>query len=110
MTLTGSEFITIIIGWLIVGHAVYQVYDSVRALKCELTNIRATLEVRIEELEKRMTAISKSNFAKIRKVESHCDSTSTRFEFFDQMFRQYIANVSANPPGSSTSPVSSDRS
>ena len=101
-----SEFIPIIIGWsalwlvlwLIIGYAIYLAFEFVKFMKAELNDIRSTLEVRVDELEKRITAISRSNFSKIRRVESQCDLNSARFEFFDQMFREYIAKISANPP------------
>jgi hypothetical protein len=98
-----TEFIPIIIGWsfalwLIIGYACYQAFDFVRVLKAELNDIRATIEVRVDELEKRIIAISGANFSKIRRVESQCNLTAAKFEFFDQMFRQYIITTPANPP------------
>ena len=101
------EFAAVIIGWsfalwLIIGYACYQAFDFARVVKAELNDIRATLEVRVDELEKRITAISRANFAKIRRVESQCDLNSARFEFFDQMFREYISNLTPKhqSPGS----------
>jgi hypothetical protein len=100
ISISVSEFITIIIGFssLFIGCAAYLVFDFARGVKSELNAIRSTIEVRVDELEKRIIAISGANFSKIRRVESQCDLNSARFEFFDQMFREYIAKISANPP------------
>jgi len=102
---TISEFAAVIIAWslaawLIIGYAIYQAFDFARVVKAELNDIRATLEVRVDELETRLTSISRANFAKIRRVESQCNLTAAKFEFFDQMFRQYIitGNAKDNNP------------
>ena len=50
-------------------------------------NFTANMAVRMEEMEKRMTIVSQSNFAKIEKLDGKINSLLTRFELFDQSSR-----------------------
>ena len=50
-------------------------------------NFSSNMAVRMEEMEKRMTIVSQSNFAKIEKLDGKINSLLTRFELFDQSAR-----------------------
>lgn len=52
------------------------------------------VNVRLEELEKRLSIISKTNHSKLEKIERSCNVLESKFEMFSQSTRKSIADLS----------------
>jgi hypothetical protein len=51
-------------------------------------------KVRIDEFEKRLNIIAKTNHSKLEKIERNCNALASKFELFSQSTRKSIADLS----------------
>lgn len=54
----------------------------------------ADVKVRLEEFEKRLSIIAKTNHSKLEKIERSCNALASKFELFSQSTRKSIADLS----------------
>lgn len=62
-------------------------------------------KVRIDEFEKRLNIIAKTNHSKLEKIERNCNALASKFELFSQSTRKSIADLS-KPDKAALSPDS----
>ena len=68
----------------------------------------ADVKVRLEEFEKRLSIIAKTNHSKLEKIESNCNALASKFEMFSQSTRKSIADLS-KPSKPESSPADSNK-
>jgi chromosome segregation ATPase len=66
----------------------------------------ADVKVRLEEFEKRLNIIAKTNHSKLEKIERNCNSLASKFELFSQSTRKSIADLSKPGKAASSTPDS----
>ena len=66
----------------------------------------ADVKVRLDEFEKRLSIIAKTNHSKLEKIERNCNSLASKFELFSQSTRKSIADLSKPSKAASSAPDS----